>query len=263
MTTANTKTSTKSAPSPHLYDLGWPLRSARKLLLRARDAIVPPKTDLPLDDVFYIMSSTRRRRTVKAIWDGERTISDLSNRVARMEYGDAPSDQERKRVYVSTYQTHLPALDERNVVDVSKESGRVDLGPEIRPVIRAIQSAESMLSADELDGRVTVDSLFFALKNDRRRHVVQWLKSGPGPISDISEKLASLEFGDDFGSSERKRTYVALYQVHLGRLEEAGVVEWDSQQNGEIGVGENHDIAARTIDAVSKYAAGSDPRLPS
>jgi len=88
--------------------------------------------ELTQDLVFDILSSPRRRyvlyylRTVGepiplndlaehvAAWENETTVEELS-------------DQERKRVYVSLYQTHIPKLDSVGIVDYDQQSGLVSL----------------------------------------------------------------------------------------------------------------------------------------
>lgn len=87
---------------------------------------------LTQDLVFDILSSPRRRyvlyylRTVAepvalndlaehvAAWENETTVDELS-------------DQERKRVYVSLYQTHIPKLDSVGIVEYDQQSGLVEL----------------------------------------------------------------------------------------------------------------------------------------
>ena len=88
--------------------------------------------ELTQDLVFDILSSPRRRyvlyylRTV-----GEPVaLNDLAEQVAAWENEtevDELSDQERKRVYVSLYQTHIPKLDSVGIVDYDQQSGMVEL----------------------------------------------------------------------------------------------------------------------------------------
>ncbi|MFC7137853.1 hypothetical protein ACFQRB_18235 [Halobaculum litoreum] len=62
-------------------------------------------------------------------------LSELSDRVAAWE-NDLPveelSDQQVKRVYVSLYQTHIPKLEESNIVEYDKDSGVVSLASNVR-----------------------------------------------------------------------------------------------------------------------------------
>lgn len=75
-------------------------------------------------------------------------------------------------------------------------------------------------------------SRFDILKNARRRHVLEYLREHGGPvdIGELSNYVAARETGIDVAelcNQERKRVYVALYQCHLPRLKEAGVVSHD------------------------------------
>lgn len=78
------------------------------------------------EEVFTLLSNQRRRRIVRLLADadGEMTISDLSERIAAAEEGvdrDDLSRPERKRVYVTLYQCHLPKLEEHGVVSMDDD----------------------------------------------------------------------------------------------------------------------------------------------
>lgn len=90
--------------------------------------------DLPLDTVFTILRVERRRRTVSLLAAGAvETLSDLAETIGAAEYGhESAADlraQERKRVYIALYQTHLPMLRDAGVVEWDRRSGDVSLGP--------------------------------------------------------------------------------------------------------------------------------------
>ncbi|MFW5963447.1 MAG: DUF7344 domain-containing protein [Natronomonas sp.] len=85
-----------------------------------------------LDVVFDVLSSSRRRLVLRRLEarDGESTINDLAEHIAAVENDKAVSElssQERKRVYVSLYQAHLPRMEEVGVV--SLDDGTVTVGP--------------------------------------------------------------------------------------------------------------------------------------
>ena len=84
-----------------------------------------PTADVAADDLFEALRSARRRRVVRAVADLDTVdLGDLTEVVASEEYDCAIVDlthQERKRVYVSLYQTHLPKLDQLGVVDVADD----------------------------------------------------------------------------------------------------------------------------------------------
>ena len=78
---------------------------------------------------------------------------------------------------------------------------------------------------------LTKDVIFDILKNRRRRRVLGYLRERrTSTLSDVAEHVAALENGKDVGdltSSERKRVYVGLYQCHLPRMSDAGVIDFD------------------------------------
>lgn len=91
--------------------------------------------------VFDVLSSPRRRQLLRLLHQrgGQQELGDLAAHVAAAEMGasvDELTTSERKRVYISCYQTHLPRLVEAGLVDYDPDTGVVrhtdnisDLGP--------------------------------------------------------------------------------------------------------------------------------------
>lgn len=99
------------------------------------------------------------------------------------------------------------------------------------------------MTTDELESADTVaagrtegdvDGLFDVLSHSRRRFVVAYLdqRSAPTAVADLAADLARWERdrpeprGSDDGVAPR---YLALYHVHLPRMAEAGMVEYDRE----------------------------------
>ncbi|WP_137684076.1 DUF7344 domain-containing protein [Haloarcula mannanilytica] len=94
------------------------------------------------------------------------------------------------------------------------------------------QSEESA-SNDEL----TRDDLFHVLQCRRRRLVLKYLHEHPGDepadMSDIAEHIAALEHDttvDSLRSKQRQRVYIALYQSHLPKMDDAGVINYNQDR---------------------------------
>ena len=88
------------------------------------------ESELSQDVVFDILSSPRRRYVLYYLRSTGETVqlTDLAEKVAAWENDVEPgdiTDQERKRVYVSLYQTHIPRLAEASLIDYEKESGQI------------------------------------------------------------------------------------------------------------------------------------------
>lgn len=103
--------------------------------------------ELTQDVVFDILSSSRRRYVLFYLRQADDPVelNSLAEQVASWE-NDLPveelSDQQRKRVYVSLYQTHIPKLDSIGLVEYDQQSGLVE------PTDRAL----------EIDSYLTVSS---------------------------------------------------------------------------------------------------------
>jgi hypothetical protein len=109
------------------------------------DEPVEPES-VSLDVVFDILSNSRRRLVLSHLDEvgGESTTSDLAEFIAAVENGKPQSEltsQERKRVYVGIYQTHLPKMDDADVVDVD-DRGTVTLGPNAEAVYQFLETSD-------------------------------------------------------------------------------------------------------------------------
>jgi len=88
------------------------------------------RTELSQDQVFEVLQSMRRRYAVHYLRRENCRVdfSDMTDHVAAWEYNTSPTDllsEQRKRVYVSLYQTHIPALAEAGIIDYNAETGKI------------------------------------------------------------------------------------------------------------------------------------------
>jgi len=95
-------------------------------------------------------------------------------------------------------------------------------------------SSADMIAADELDE----DQIYHLLQNERRRNVLRYLYDEDGQVSmrEIAEQVAAWENDSTvqaITSDERQRVYIPLYQSHLPKLDEEGIIEYD-QSRGTV-----------------------------
>lgn len=115
-------------------------------------------------------------------------------------------------------------------------------------------SADSVGGSDESDGEeLSLDYVFEILKNERRRRVLSYLRDHDERVtlSDLAEHIAALENDTDVASitsSQRKRVYVGLYQCHLPKMDDMGVVDFN-QNRGIIERGPNAEQLYEYIDS--------------
>lgn len=79
------------------------------------------------------------------------------------------------------------------------------------------------------------DQVFDVLSNRRRRHALHYLKQRGErtPIGELAENVAAWENDTSVAgvtSSERKRVYISLLQLHLPRMADAGLVDFDKSR---------------------------------
>lgn len=87
---------------------------------------------LSTEDVYEVLSNRRRRYAIHHLkqTDGPVDVSTLAEQVAAWENGKPVAEldsQERKRVYISLYQSHLPTLEKRGLVAYDDDRGIVEL----------------------------------------------------------------------------------------------------------------------------------------
>ncbi|WP_433625749.1 DUF7344 domain-containing protein [Halomicrococcus sp. NG-SE-24] len=113
-------------------------------------------------------------------------------------------------------------------------------------------------ASKERDDPLSRDMVFDVLKNQRRRYALHYLKQIDGTVqlSDLAEQVAAWENDtavDTISAAERKRVYTALYQSHLPKLDDAGIVDYN-QNRGIVELS----TAAEQIDPYLEMDARDD-----
>jgi hypothetical protein len=105
----------------------------------------PSGEPLSEDRIFSLLSATRRREVLRHLKEasGELPLSAITQRVAVSE-GIHPDEGAAavKKVYVSLYQTHVPALDAAGVVEYDATEKAVRLTPRAAPLFRYLDVAD-------------------------------------------------------------------------------------------------------------------------
>lgn len=99
-------------------------------------------------------------------------------------------------------------------------------------------------------GRLSQNEVYDLLSNPRRRFVISYLREHSDPIelTALAREVAAWENdvpAEELSDQQEKRVYVSLYQTHIPKLENAGIVEYDSD-NGEIRL-------TRTVGQLNRY----------
>ncbi len=99
----------------------------------------PDSDTLSQDVVFDLLSSPRRRFVLYYLNQVEDDVSigELADEVAAWENEigvDELSSQQRKRVYVSLYQTHVPKMEDAGIIDYDSDAGTVSLADQANDI---------------------------------------------------------------------------------------------------------------------------------
>ena len=104
------------------------------------------------------------------------------------------------------------------------------------------------------------DEVFEMLQNERRRRILRYLLDADDvmTIGELAERIAAVENDTSvaaLNSTQRKRVYVALYQTHLPKMDDVGVIDYD-RDRGRVRIAENADLLTFYLD--EQFEAGDD-----
>jgi hypothetical protein len=113
---------------------------------------------LEKDELFHLLKSERRRRALRYLLDAEEEpvqMRTLAEAVAAEEYDktvEALHTDERQRVYITLYQSHLPQLDRAGVIDYNQSRGQITT----KPLIEAFETYLETSTRPEPSGNDSV-----------------------------------------------------------------------------------------------------------
>lgn len=102
-----------------------------------------------------------------------------------------------------------------------------------------ITDISDLVDSREEDRSLSHDEIFELLKNQRRRDVLEYLKSQEdrtATLDELATHIAAKENNIEvaqLSSSQRKRVYIGLYQSHLPKMDDLGVIDYN-QSRGKI-----------------------------
>lgn len=90
--------------------------------------------DLDRDDIFHLLQCRRRRLAIAYILENEGRLEmrTIAEQIAAMENETTVRNlksQQRQRVYIALYQSHLPKLDKLGIIDYNQSRGWVEATP--------------------------------------------------------------------------------------------------------------------------------------
>jgi len=105
---------------------------------------------------------------------------------------------------------------------------------------------------------ISYDDCFDLLSNHRRRYALHYLKENgeSATLGELSDQIAAWENEieiEEVSYDERKRVYTSLQQVHLPRMDDMDVVEFDDRE-GVVAVGP----VAEELDIYLEVVQGRD-----
>ncbi|WP_049888851.1 DUF7344 domain-containing protein [Natronococcus occultus] len=98
------------------------------------EGTVSSDSEIPVDEIFHILQNERRRMVLEYLQETDDSVRmrDVAEQVAAWENDttveELTSDQ-RQRVYIPLYQSHLPKLDKAGIIDYQQNRGVVERRP--------------------------------------------------------------------------------------------------------------------------------------
>lgn len=108
---------------------------------------------LDLETAFFLLKDPRRRLAIDVLRDvdGAIDLGDLAEKVATIEVGDDPDQQERKRVYIALSQTHIDVFVDEGIVEYRDFANLVSKGDEFDALVRVLDGARDAASNPPTD----------------------------------------------------------------------------------------------------------------
>lgn len=112
-------------------------------------------TGITKDDLFHVLQNERRRRVLKYLLSngsGPFEMRTIAEHVAAEEHDttvQALTSDERQRVYIALYQSHLPKLDEKGFIDYQQSRGIVEKRPLVEETTEHLRTDTDESSVDQ------------------------------------------------------------------------------------------------------------------
>lgn len=190
------------------------------------------------NQVLETVADDRRRRILDILLDrtSPLALDDLAVRIASAKSRDASGGRDASgsgdgagadvpAIKTSLVHHHLPALEAVDLVEWDRAAGTVaatDHPALADPAVRRILDGDG----DELDAVVE------SLANERRGTVLSVLEERDGPTSrwSLAREIAGREASGEPSHAEIEETLLALHHRHLPKLDDAGLVEYDRDE---------------------------------
>lgn len=172
--------------------------------------------------VFDVLADGRRRRILATLSDRDEPVSE---RALAEGVGEGPGDGDRasSKERVALRHTHLPRLDDADLIEWDRESG--------------IVVPTDLLHRDGLIERVVEratdawDEALACLADDRRRTALVALAEADGPMtqSHLAREIAARAPDCSRSPNDVEDVEVSLHHRHLPRLADADLVTYDPE----------------------------------
>jgi len=181
----------------------------------SEDAVATPTEDISHSEWFDLLSNHRRRYTLHYLkHNGDQaTLGELADQVAAWE-NDIPLEEvsydQRKRVYTSLQQVHLPRMDKHGVVRFDEREGHIEPGPAV---------ADLDVYLEVVQGRDVPWSVFYAVLAVLNAVLIALVTLGVPPFTLFPRTGLAVFVVTTFFFTAVAHTYVARTEMQIGQTE--------------------------------------------
>lgn len=174
------------------------------------------QSEISRDDCFDLLSNHRRRYTLHYLQHNgdQATLGELADQIAAWE-NDIPQEEvsydQRKRVYTSLQQVHLPRMDKYGVVRFDEREGHVEPGPAV---------ADLDVYLEVVQGRDVPWSVFYAVLAVINAVLIALVTLGVPPFTLFPQTGLAVFVVTTFFLTAVAHTYVTRTEMQIGQTEQ-------------------------------------------
>lgn len=203
-----------------------------------KNSIAPVTERTPLDLLFDCLASSERRYLLGYLHErvpASESQDELATTLAAKKHDTSPdrlTAEERQEVLHTLHHAHLPKLERAGLIVRDTDKNAVE--PSDHPAYQDARIREVITDA-VAEGNASLDELFRALSESRRRTILDILSHHYQPVEvrSVARDVAASEqqlSPRELSAEAVDQIILSLQYVHLPHLAQAGLVEYDADE---------------------------------
>lgn len=202
---------------------GWTALQHRDTATDPQDRETPRRVEAQRA-VLRSLTSWTRRRTLTVLSDRSTPLTERSLAVRVSTAADTRSTDDMHATLMNLLHVHLPVLADAGLIKRDTEAGSVAVADH--------PAFDDPFIQHLLETDAVVDDVVDCLIHEHRQLVLETLATTDGPValSELAHEIATRETAHGPGGSTEEMR-ISLYHIHLPKLAEAGLIEFDREHD--------------------------------